>query len=78
MTMSPPWIMTSFSAWLRRQKDRDDAIGDLARDWIADPDAPRAASPRQARTHIDLMGASAAALKTLDRAAEKWASSGSS
>lgn len=31
----------SFLGWMKKQVNRNDAVGDLARDVAADPDAPR-------------------------------------
>ena len=36
-----------FGDWLRFQVDRDDPVGDIARDLLEDQDAPRAMEQRQ-------------------------------
>lgn len=42
MTMrKESWRSPSFYAWLTRQVDRDEPIGDLARDVVDDRDFPR-------------------------------------
>lgn len=43
----------SFTTWLREQADRDDPVGDLAREAIADTCAP-AGSAKALRDHISL------------------------
>ena len=41
-------LMTTFWRWLTQQKDRDDPVGDFARDAIADRTFPRRVDTRHA------------------------------
>ena len=65
-----------FTAWLRRQVNRDDPIGDLARDFVEG--ARIGAHGRVYRTpeglhdQLVLLGACHGAFRALDRAAFEW------
>jgi len=64
----------SFVDWLRKQRRRRDAIGDLARDTRADPDWPPPGKPGRSRYRGYLVqrGAIPAALAALDAAWDEW------
>lgn len=64
----------TFLAWLQAQTDRDDPIGDLAKDVLSDPCLPVADCGFTAlRSHVKWTHhASAAALDALDRAYAEW------
>lgn len=63
--------MVSFSAWLKKQKKRPDAVGDLARDVCRDPDWPaRARKLLTFRRYLQDCGACEGAMESLERA---WA-----
>lgn len=42
----------TFKGWLRNQERRQDPVGDFARDWCDDPDAPPVFSHRQVERHL--------------------------
>ena len=58
-------MTTTFRAWLSRQKKRDDAIGDLARDAARDRCFPRRGELASYRAHLDKHDACDAARATL-------------
>ena len=62
----------SFGAWLKKQADRDDVIGDLSKDVARDPNAPRGGVTKEKwQEHIQQVGwNTAGALAALDDA---WA-----
>jgi len=61
----------SFAAWLKSQRHRDDAVGDLARDAAADRRWPKAARSLQCLLgYLDGRGACAGAVEACRRA---WA-----
>ena len=57
--------MTTFQQWLHQQHDRNDRIGDLARDVAADPDAHKLKNFAHWVFHLHQHGASRAAHSTL-------------
>jgi uncharacterized protein YozE (UPF0346 family) len=62
--------MTFFS-WLRKQRIRNDAIGDLARDVMRDKEFPRGSQIRKARKYIEENGRPLA-LDALNKAHREW------
>lgn len=65
MTKTKPQY-SNFWSWLQAQKDRQDRIGDLARDAISDTARPPDDSDYKVwREHLEDMNASQAALETL-------------
>jgi uncharacterized protein YozE (UPF0346 family) len=58
-------MTTTFRAWLSRQKTRDDAIGDLARDAARDRCFPHRGDLDRYRAHLDQHAACLAAYETL-------------
>lgn len=68
--------MTTFSAWLRLQRDREDPVGDLARDFIEG--TLRGHHGRTYRTvhgfrrMLDRVGASPLVYLSLDRASAEF------
>lgn len=72
----------TFGAWLSRQTHRDDAVGDLARDYTAvcpcdscNTRTSRRYSVHGVRGELDDHDASAAAYDALDQAANEWQNS---
>lgn len=62
-------LRSAFHRWLERQQERDDPIGDLARDALADRSFPVAATMLvQLREYLELQRASPDALRALDGA----------
>lgn len=61
----------TFAAWLRAQRRRDDAVGDLARDVARDADY-RVSTPGDLFAHIDSWGAAPEVLDTVLRAEAEW------
>ncbi len=63
-----------FVAWLKKQKERNDSIGDLARDFYDDSCCLKVKTPDELRSHINLKhsGACQGALEALDRAKAEW------
>lgn len=47
----------TFASWLRRQRRRDDAVGDLARDLVADPLGPADEHPSTVLDYVAAIGA---------------------
>ena len=66
----------SFRAWLLSQTDRDDPIGDLARDVRHDRGS-RARTVRGVRQRILNVGGCDAAVDALEAAAREWRSNAS-
>lgn len=46
----------SFKRWLKKQCRRQDPVGDFARDWLDDSDAPPATSLLKVDSHLDGIG----------------------
>lgn len=64
----------TFRAWLRDQTDRDDPIGDFARDAQYDRFMPSANTTRRAiRYHLESMGSDPLALEAFEKAWREWA-----
>ena len=63
---------TTFTAWLRTQTHRNDPIGDLARDFTADPRARTARSPNGVQSLLLEAGACHEAHEACDAAAKEW------
>jgi hypothetical protein len=63
-----------FVDWLKQQKWRRDAIGDLARDTRRDPGwpPPGKVSRAKLRAHLESRDAIPAALAALDAAWDEW------
>ena len=62
----------AFGDWLTTHTTRNDRLGDLARDWAADPDRPDHATPADVRGRLDELDAIPAAVDTLDLAIAEW------
>jgi hypothetical protein len=64
----------SFWSWLRKQKDRDDPVGDLARDATADyaNGYKGVRSIGGLRARIESLGAGAPAMQALDETLREW------
>lgn len=58
----------AFYRWLRKQQDRRDPVGDLARDAISDPDFPKTADYERAESYLSACWACDGAFKALRRA----------
>jgi len=58
-----------FATWLRRQTKRRDPVGDLARDFIHDPEAPHAF--RAFRAYVRDIGCEGA-IDAVARAIREW------
>ena len=63
-----------FYRWLMRQLERDDPIGDLARDIKRDSAFPASGSLLEIRLHLGSLGACGEAVRALD---EAWSEFGS-
>lgn len=62
-------ITLTFRQWLQQQEDRDDMIGDLARDAQRDAELPDDRAGQQKwLEHLELMGACAGAIEAFNRA----------
>jgi len=48
--------MKPFTKWIMRQKDRDDLVGDLARDFHRDLSLPTSAGIRDLRRYLSRYG----------------------
>lgn len=59
-----------FGVWLGRQQDRNDPVGDLARDYIASGIYP--AALKDLKRHMAAQGASPQAWSAFDRAVGEW------
>lgn len=65
--------MTGFKAWLKAQTQRNDPVGDIARDAAADPRWPRGnARLSTLIEHLEFNGASPAAVEALRDAYGEW------
>lgn len=65
--------MSPFMLWLVRQMERDDAVGDIARDLLDDPYAPRdGTSIADYRDYLVALGASVPAITALEQAWQEW------
>ncbi len=63
----------SFLAWLALQAQRDDAVGDCARDMLDDPDwPPTATTEATARAYLESINASRLAIDALRGAWDEW------
>jgi hypothetical protein len=62
--------MTGFYAWLRKQRNRDDPVGDLACDAMRDKDFPKA--ERAVRAHLLKCGACPEAFTALKDALKEY------
>jgi uncharacterized protein YozE (UPF0346 family) len=60
----------TFNAWLRRQRHRQDPVGDLARDAFSDPHWPPVA--RHQRKYLVGVNSCEGAMAALDRAHTEW------
>lgn len=69
-------VVHGFHGWIRRQCHRDDAIGDLARDLAADPDAPPTNDVRAIAQYLRSAGACDGALQALESAVLEHAHGG--
>ncbi len=63
--------MTPFRVWLFQQVDRDDPVGDVARDVKADPWFQQPRLPRAIEAYISSVGCSGA-VAVLQRALSEW------
>lgn len=61
----------SFASWLRRQRHRDDAVGDLARDFQMDEAAAELVG-HGVYLHVQNCGGTSAALDAVTRAEAEW------
>ena len=66
----------TFAAWLRRQRNRPDAVGDLACDVFADPLRPRPLRPRQLLNHMRMQHACREAVEAWKQAVREYAKLG--
>lgn len=65
--------MVTFNTWLGLQSDRDDPVGDLARDAASDPDWPDVEALDRLQDHIiGAANAGSPALPALERAWAEW------
>lgn len=63
----------SFLAWLALQAQRDDAVGDCARDMLDDTDwPPEATTLETARAYLESVHASGLAIAALHEAWDEW------
>ena len=66
----------TFGAWLKAQQDRNDPVGDLARDFIDAcrwrKEHPPAFEPDDLKLQMDCLGASDAAYDAFDAACAEW------
>lgn len=44
--------LPTFKDWLKQQTAKGDPVGDFARDWLADPEAPEAKTADDVLDHI--------------------------
>lgn len=66
-------MATTFRRWLTEQRDRDDPVGDIARDVLADSCARGLWAPRSLRRHmVDTHEPIDRALDAFDRAEAEW------
>lgn len=64
--------VTTFKKWLRSQRHRQDAVGDFARDWCADPDAPPVRLHRQIERYLNERGVEEKVQEAARRAWVEW------
>lgn len=62
----------TFLEWCRDQTARRDAVGDFARDWVADRERPRAPSRLRMLEYLDDCGAIEAAVRAALRCYNEW------
>jgi hypothetical protein len=65
-------VVGSFSEWLRAQRRRDDPVGDLARDAMADDGWLGGRDLSALHGHLSRYGACEGAHDALDRAWREW------
>jgi hypothetical protein len=65
-------IAVGFSRWLRRQRDRDDPVGDLAADFCSDRTARGIRTPGELLRHMARSGACHEARLALRDAAREY------
>jgi uncharacterized protein YozE (UPF0346 family) len=64
---------TTFWQWIRKQRKRDDAVGDIARDILADPTWPRRAwKLTTLMEYLESYAASPAAVRAFALAYGEW------
>lgn len=61
-----------FEEWLDRQRDRDDSVGDLARDVRVDPCWPAGCRIVRLHEHLAWWGACEGAHRSLEQAWREW------
>lgn len=64
-------MKSEFITWLKKQKDRDDMVGDLAADLIRDKDC-NAKTIEAFRRHLQLRRVSGPVIDALNRAAREF------
>lgn len=65
----------TFYSWLKKQKDRDDPIGDLASDVLRDSTldtVKKSNSLASWRSHLNQKGAPSQAIEALEEAFTEW------
>lgn len=62
----------SFETWLAAQRERDDPVGDLARDQACDASWPKGATRKRQIAYLSSRGAEPGALDALRRARDEW------
>ncbi|QTA88836.1 YozE family protein [Desulfonema magnum] len=62
----------TFFKWLQNQSERDDMIGDLARDVRLDKTFPKSSSLEKIRNHLESSGACEGAVSALEMAYTEW------
>ena len=60
-----------FLKWIRRQTHRDDPVGGVSKDAVADPHFPAVGGWREAQTYVGYRGG-AAAEQALAKAVAEW------
>lgn len=63
---------TSFGRWLLDQRQREDAIGSLAKQAFGDPGFPRDGSPKDVSKRLNTLGADGDIFQALDDAELDW------
>jgi hypothetical protein len=66
------WDVSRFISWLRQQKDRDDPVGDLARDLIRDPGGHKIRRIPALRKRLSDSRVCQGAVVALDAALKEW------